>query len=515
MKAWLTIASFFLSLIAYAQTDEGILDLADQARKNGRYEQAIQLYREYLDNYEQDPAALFGLAETYRLTFNYSEAEAAYRKVRNTWSTDYPLSVFYYALMLKLNGNPAASVDEFSAFIDTHRGSQRYPDFLDQAYVEKAGSELAMATDRENVVAQHLPEPINTRFNDFSPEIFDHKVLLITSARDKGWSAKKDLRYGEGFMDVHAFKWVNDAWMDEIFPITEIVNSKYHDGNGVFSPDYKKFYFTRCGDGSVQCRIFYIRLNDSGWSKPVPLDISINMPGYDSKQPSFSLSGDTLFFVSDRPGGQGGNDIWMSTSIGADRWRNPENLRLINTAFNELSPRIIDNRLMVFASDGHQGFGGYDLYLYDLSDSAVRVVNAGVPFNSSMDDAYAVSDSDMIYWSSNRKGGFGSFDIYKFKTTDLKALLYSRLARNKSALRADVSKLESEQMEKARESVYSDPFAYEALPARQKQMVDEVILSLRTGRSLPSELEYLASDEREFILKVAQEQIRKNKAEDQ
>ena len=511
MMRWVTILLLCLPVLAGAQSADELRRLAEEELKAGRYESAIVLFQDALIENEMLPEAYFGLAESYRLVFAYSEAERNYRKVRNTWPDRFPLSVYYYALMLKFTGNAEAAVGEFRAFISLIGDSGRYPDFLEQAYVEKAGAEMALAlSPLDSLKAVHLPEPVNSPFNDFSPFIDEGGRLIITSGRVSGWTSRRELRYGEGFMDFYAIALSEDQWNPAESDLIEKVNGKFHEGNGTFSADGSKFYFSSCGSESVRCQILVtVRDNDGNWGKPVPLNVQVNLPGYDAKQPALSKSGDTLFFVSDRPGGKGMNDIWMTVSSGRELWRRPENLKRINTEFNEVSPQPLGTDMLLFASDGHLGYGGLDIFVYDLSARDTVVVNPGEPLNSGYDDAYAKLDGDQIFYASNRDGGSGNFDVYSIRIDDAEMLFYYLLQRIPTALRSRVSRNEESRMEEARKNLAEDPFGYESLTERQKQLINEVIRSKRAGRELPSELDYLSGDEKEFILKMAEERMKR------
>ncbi|MCA6077970.1 tetratricopeptide repeat protein [Fulvivirga sedimenti] len=511
---YLTILLWLFGVNASVGQDWSVIN--SQARdemKAGRYESAIALYQDAVALDDQNPETLFGLAEAFRLSFQYENAEINYRKVRNVWADQMPLSIYYYALMLKLGGNFERASGEFTAFITQVGNSGRYPEFLDQAYVEKAGADLALITqDEGRFQVHHLSSPVNSPFNDFSPAFLGEDILILTSGRGKGWTGKKDLKYGEGFMNQYAFRKRSNQWLPFDHSILDMVNSKYHDGNGSFSADFRRYFFTSCGDISVNCRIYVTEQNEQGrWDKPRPLNTAVNYPGYDAKQPSLSVGGDTLLFVSDRPGGKGMNDIWMSVSTGNGRWTNAVNLSHINTGLNELSPRWVTSELIVFSSEGHQNFGGFDFYIADAEGSNMNVVNIGKPFNSSRDDAYSTIHAGHFYWSSNRKGTEGNFDIYFSELPEPESFFTQVFESGPSARRDEVSMEELEKLEMVRKNRLEDPFTYETLPSRQKQLVDEVLRSRRAGRELPSELEYLSTEEREFIIHVANQQQKTKK----
>src|SRR5690606_15083341 len=116
------------------------------------------------------------------------------------------------------------------------------------------------------------------------------------------------------------------------------------------------YYYTQC---EAQCRIFETRFENGEWSKPVPLGELINTSTSDAKQPAISPGGDTLYFASNRSGGYGGFDIWMSTRQDQGQWSRPVNLgKSINTKADELAPTALpDPSMLFFSSTGHPGYG--------------------------------------------------------------------------------------------------------------------------------------------------------------
>jgi hypothetical protein len=143
-----------------------------------------------------------------------------------------------------------------------------------------------------------------------------------------------------------------------------------HNGNGNFSPDKKKFYFTRCEQVTdsmkMHCDIYLSEFKGGQWSEPQRLDDKINYPGYTNTQPAMGTSkqGDVLYWVSDRPNGDGGMDIWFSTIDKSGKFSNPQTVgRKINTAGDEATP-FYDSKtgVLYFSSNGQIGMGGYDIF---------------------------------------------------------------------------------------------------------------------------------------------------------
>ena len=390
---------------------------ADQYFDADQFNKAAILYEQIFQDDATDYQAAFRLAECYRRLFEYEKAQRYYQLVRTKDAADFPLSIFYYGLMLKYNQQYEEALSEFDQFI---KGYQT-PDlsrFVDQAKKEKQGCYLALVEKNETPSFSffRLAAPVNSEYNEYGPAIFrNDSALVITSARAKT-RKRINNRSGEGFTDNLLFVKDQTNWAlqnkEQGFDVT---NTRWSDGSGTFNRAKDKYYFTSCReDGS--CRIYLSQLQGGKWQDPVVLNQHINLPGSNAKHPALSGSGDTLFFVSDRPGGQGGTDIWMSIQAGEEAWGSPVNLgKEINTSFNEISPFYVSQgNLLVFASNGHEGLGGMDIYLAEgLGTVTIFLEDLGKPFNTSKDDCYLVMGDKTGYLASNRDGNFDIFTFLK------------------------------------------------------------------------------------------------------
>jgi hypothetical protein len=161
--------------------------------------------------------------------------------------------------------------------------------------------------------------------------------------------------------------------------------------------------------------LFEAELKGKKYGKAVPM--AFNSDGYSTGHPAISKDGRLIVFSSDRPGGQGGSDLYMSYRNG-DTWGEPENLGFrVNTAGDEMFPFLLDDGTLLFSSNGHAGLGGLDLFSAQQAEVGfVDVTNLGVPINSPQDDfSMIVTSGGRGYFSSNRSGGKGSDDIYFFQ----------------------------------------------------------------------------------------------------
>ncbi|XOV91693.1 MAG: OmpA family protein [Bacteroidota bacterium] len=178
-------------------------------------------------------------------------------------------------------------------------------------------------------------------------------------------------------------------------------------------------------------------LEDGEWTSPEPLNEYINEPGSENKQPFVTKGGDTLFFSSNRPGGLGGSDIWMSLKgLEAESWTPAINMgAVINSPEEEISPYYSSaNNSLLFASDGHVGYGGFDIYLAKgVSFFEPEIYNLGSPFNSTLDDTYFMISDSVGFLASNRNEQNKILNIYTFDIGD-EALFLSLLISGESLI---------------------------------------------------------------------------------
>jgi len=226
---------------------------------------------------------------------------------------------------------------------------------------------------------------------------------------------------------IHETTWKNQYEYDEF----EYLNSKTFDGACTFNYEGNAFYFTRCESEDDGCMIYESSLTNGIWTRPEPLPRSINQPGSNARDPY--LNGDTLIFSSDRNGGTGGYDIWLSTRDN-DTWTEPVNIgNPVNTVFDERSPYFhAQDQILYFSSNGHPGLGKMDVFACNMVSH--EIFNLGKPFNSGYNDVSFSTHNNKGYLASNRPGGMEGFDIYEFSiphSEQYKAAAWDNDAMNK------------------------------------------------------------------------------------
>lgn len=476
--------------------------------ENEQYHLAIRFYRNALTFDRTDAAVDYKLAQCYRNTFDYAEAEVYYLKVLYTGETLFPLSLYYYALMLKLNGNTQEAIQRFDGFISLHDNNASLKEFVEQAVIEKAGCEISQLAWHGFPAMEAKPAngKINSEYNDFAPAFRDDRTIVITSSRVASNRTLIDERYGEAFTDNYYFQRRDSTWEDRTRQEFSATNSRYNDGSGSFTGKGDRYYFTVCEE---RCRIYETHLENDKWTKPGALAQTINDPYAESKQPAISRGGDTLFFTSNRLGGQGQFDIWMSVKDTDGQWTRPVNAgRTVNTSLNEIAPSTASqSNVLFFSSNGHPGYGGFDLFVARKTSSGDTVLyNMNEPFNSPMDDCFITFDGEQVFWSSNRDGGQGGFDIYTNQKMSALAVVskLSLLNRNDSRMVTLTSRTARSENVRLLASRNEETIDYNNLTYERKAVVNRMVENRINNReNRPEDFAGLSDEEFETLNNVS------------
>ncbi len=279
---------------------------------------------------------------------------------------------------------------------------------------------------------KHL-ESVNTKFADFGVSRYRDGVIFASSRKDQLASNKKWSKNHQRYLELYKGSEQSDGEISNIEYFSQEVNSKYHESNAVFSADMSTVYFSRNNyldkkfkknaKGWNLIQLYRAKVGAGGeWSEIEPLPF--NSDDFNTGHPALSADEKTLYFTSDRPGGQGATDIW-ATDIHEDGSLGvPYNLGAsVNTAGKEMFPYLSSDNTLYFSSDKYGGQGGLDVYSAKLTGdkSYAASENLGAPLNSVSDDFSFIIDEETKtgYFSSNRSGGKGDDDIYYFKEKEV------------------------------------------------------------------------------------------------
>lgn len=269
----------------------------------------------------------------------------------------------------------------------------------------------SLSQNELNVVIENLGSVVNTPYNDYSPIISaDGNTLIFTSNRTDDPSKAKA---NQNYEDIYVSRKSASGWSEPKL-ISSNINIKYNDAAASLSPDGKTlFLYYEEGEGDI----YTSTLNGDQWSKPEPLNKNINTSMFWETCASVSADGQKLYFASNRPGGIGELDLYVSQLDGKGQWGKAVNLGpVINTPENEDSPFIHhDGVTLYFSSDGHPNLGNSDIFFSEFKNNKwSKPENIGWPLNSwEYDGFFTLSpDKKKGYFSTVKEGGLGDADIY-------------------------------------------------------------------------------------------------------
>ncbi|MEO1253459.1 MAG: hypothetical protein AAFY41_01055, partial [Bacteroidota bacterium] len=324
--------------------------------------------------------------------------------------------------------NPIVSIVERLAFMAFDRGEyEKSQTFLNRFLAnvpQRAGDRdidllavsLSYAQDQilsyqDTIVIEELPENINQYRLQYLPSITIDNAAMFYTKRD----------HVQGDEDIVVSHYENDSWQPAQ-SVSARINSPLNEGACTVSADGRVMIFTSCDkrDSFGSCDLYITKKIGNIWSKPKNLGRPINSKYWES-QPSLSADGKTLYFASNRLGGYGGRDLWISKNIDG-RWTTPSNLgETINSPKDETTPFIHPNgETLYYSANGFKGMGGYDLYKAELNDTIWSLPeNLGFPINTHKDEVAIIiaSDGETAFFAKEEQKNFEILDSKIVKTT--------------------------------------------------------------------------------------------------
>jgi len=395
-----------LSLSCFGQ-DKVVIDKGDKLLARKDYENALQTYLS-LGRETPDPELNFKIGLCYLYTEVKSRAVPYLEKAFNTKPSvdldiDYHLGMAYQS-----DHQYARAKRHYEAFRNQNKK------LADIANEKIHQCEIGDSLTRKpiHVHIENIGNGINSKFHEYSPLVTaDGNMMIFTSNRS---TDDFKIKSGTNFEDIYVAYKVNDSWGTPE-KISEKINIKFHDAAASLSADGNTlllYYEEGSGD------IYQSKREGTVWTDPVPLNKNINTPLFWETSACMSADGKKLFFSSNRPGGKGELDIWVSDLDANGQWGKPVNLGgNVNTHGNEDSPFIhADGGTLYFSSDGHPSMGSNDIYYSEFKDGKwQKPVNLGYPINSiEYDGFFSISaDKKTGYYSAMRPDGLGSADIYR------------------------------------------------------------------------------------------------------
>lgn len=394
---------------------------AEEKQRIGEYYEAAAIYRKVYTKTSPNKRDLrgyiaFRMAECNRLVNNTDKAISGYT---NAIRYDYPDSVSYLRLaqMQHKNGQYAEAIKNYDIYSENDPSSQLALNGIQ-------GCELAPEWKKSPTRYEvHRMDKFNSRRAEFSPMLTGGKYdqLYFASSRTKDKEAKISAITGQNNNDLFVVKQdERGAWLAPQ-ALEDEVNTEFDEGTPSFSADGNTMYYTYCAqdpEGPRTSEIYISTRSSAKWGKGTRATIvkdSVTALGH----PSISPDGKYLYYVSDAVGGFGGKDIFRSKVLGSNSFGPMENLgEAINTAGDEMFPYCRDSVTLYFASNGHPGMGGLDLFKATQDSTGNwTVVNLGAPINSSGDDfgITFAGQAEKGFFSSNRNDARGYDHLYSFE----------------------------------------------------------------------------------------------------
>ncbi|MVT09947.1 OmpA family protein [Chitinophaga tropicalis] len=431
----LTAALVSVTVISKAQFAYDYLKAADFYYKKADYSSATQYYEKYLAGsrtivshavykpytavqaskksqaaVSTEQQAIYRLAESYRLLNDYSKAVPWYAEAMEFDKSAYPLAAYHYAVALRALSRHELAEKAFNYFLEFYTTQDTY---RETAHRELQNLRFILSQlhrpDLSLYTVEKAPATLNTEGANYAPVWQGDSVLLFTSTRPDNSAPKNHIYtnriYGAAF---------NNGTPDSIRRFLLPQPKETEQGVIALSPDGNTLFLTRWSitDGKKRSVIYSSRKTGESWSEPVLLDTIVNVAGYSAQQPFVTPDGKQLLYASDRPGGQGGFDLWVAELNAEGTPFFTKNLGpVLNTAWNEQAPYYhAASGVLVFSTDGRVGMGGYDFfYSKDSAGAWTTPENFGYPVNSVKDDIYFSSRGskenilETVWLSSDRE----------------------------------------------------------------------------------------------------------------
>lgn len=410
---YLLFSLLILSPWAMAQNNKALSD-AERYYGIRNYEDALPLFLQSIESGVKDPLVYYKTGVCYEKSPEVDQQIKAipYFEYALKNSNALPASVYYDlgALYLK-DENLEKAIQTFTKFKElTNKSDKKALAEADRALNRCNSAVVFMSVPRDTKVTR-MNSIINSKYTEYNPVVSaDESVLAFTALRPNTGKT----RSGDKFIEeVYISYNSSGSWSE---PNAIPIASDYNVGTAGISPDGQRMLIFMGGINDPGS-IFMIERAGETWSKPSILASTINTPKYLESTASITPDGKTIYFASDRLGGQGGLDIYRIDKKSDGSWGNPVNLGPgVNTKDNEDAPFIHpDQRTLFFTSDGYNSMGGRDIFkTMFLDDHWTRPENMGYPINTTANDNYftLIADGTRGYFSSDRKGGQGGQDIY-------------------------------------------------------------------------------------------------------
>ena len=415
--------SAVLLMLTVASCGGAKLSVADEQMARGEYFDASKTYRKVynkLTKREDRPLrgeVAFKMANAYSRLRQTARAAGAYQNAINFGYPD-SMAYLYLGQALQAEGKYQQAIDAYRKFLEKVPGNKVAQNGID-------GCTKSMSHKEKTRYRVSQAKLFNSSRSDFAPMFLDKEYdrLYYTSTNEKVTGNARSEITGMKKGDIYVSAKNDKGVWQKPEPAEGELNSEFDEGIVSFTPDGQTMYLTKARrelNANTGVEIYTSTRSDAKWSAPVKYEITADtLSSYG--HPAVSPDGTWLYFTSDMPGGKGGKDIWRINL--KERAGSLENLGdWINTPGDDCFPYFRSDSVLYFASDGHPGYGGLDLFRAEMQPSGGwTVVNMGKPMNSTADDfGITFGPGEYGFFSSNRGDARGYDHIWAFELPDLK-----------------------------------------------------------------------------------------------
>ena len=417
------LLSFFLPNLSFGQ--KVTIKMADKSFDEFAFVDAIGLYEYAFEKDSTDNYVIKRLADANRNIGNTEQVERWLKKLIDR-KVEVPEDIFNYSQALKSNGKYLLAEVWLKEYSELRPEDGR-------VNIQVSILEYIQFLMRDSIDFKIRDVALNTVGSEMGPAFYKDKVVF--SSTSIGAKTGANYKWNElPYLHMYSAKVNDDGDLTSPEPFAPKLKTAYHDGPVSFDQRNDIIYFTRNNfvkgkiskskADVVNLKIFIGKLEDGEWK--LSGSFRFNSDEYSAGHPSIDKDGSIMYFASDMPGGYGKSDLYFSV-LSNGQWSKPFNLGpKINTEGNEFFPFISSDGVIYFASDGHGGLGGLDIY-FSVPERGIftSIENMGYPVNSAKDDFGLALDSTGVkgYFSSNRTGGKGNDDLYSLKIDHIPVII--------------------------------------------------------------------------------------------